>query len=511
MRGVRPRGTAMIAAVAIEPAGGPCIVDQGPPKNDAARKAAREQTAEARAPTEIEGVVRQVLHGPKGEVRGVLLEDGHSGRFPPSVADRLAPLLQVGTRLLLRGESRSGAHATVVAVREIGTSPDDLRRSIMPAEGAVLSWVHFGDLHLTAAGEQNHRDFLALIDIANRHLAARVNFAVLPGDNAENGTATQLRLVRAAIDRLQIPLHILPGDHDYQPRSLEAFHAVLGIDPLPKALVAAGHRCLFLDIVSAGAGGADFRLHDAQLDWLQRELKDADHAGQRSVIFMHAYPADLRFGAEKLTALLARHRVACVDMGHTHYNELANDGHTIFAATRSTGQIEEGPVGFAVAAVDGGVVSWRFQPLTGPWPLVLITNPADHRLITDPAALGQVVAYELRIQAKIWSSADVRRATCQINDSTPIPLVPAPEDNTRWRVRDNVRHLADGLHRLTVRAEDGTGSVGEETITILVNRTQHYQPPPRHADGSDKDTVGAWPEKGIFGSQLGPNRNGRKW
>ena len=44
--------------------------------------------------------------------------------------------------------------------------------------------------------------------------------------------------------------------------------------------------------------------------------------------------------------------VALVDMGHTHYNELANDGRTIFAATRSTGQIEEGPVGYSIATID---------------------------------------------------------------------------------------------------------------------------------------------------------------
>jgi Icc protein len=29
--------------------------------------------------------------------------------------------------------------------------------------------------------------------------------------------------------------------------------------------------------------------------------------------------------------------------------------------------------------------------------------------------------------------------------------------------------------------------------------------------GSDADTIGAWPEKHIPGTQLGPNRNGRKW
>ncbi len=35
-------------------------------------------------------------------------------------------------------------------------------------------------------------------------------------------------------------------------------------------------------------------------------------------------------------------------------------------------------------------------------------------------------------------------------------------------------------------------------------------PPSRRADGSDRDRVGAWPEKGILDTQLGSNRSGRK-
>jgi 3',5'-cyclic-AMP phosphodiesterase len=38
-----------------------------------------------------------------------------------------------------------------------------------------------------------------------------------------------------------------------------------------------------------------------------------------------------------------------------------------------------------------------------------------------------------------------------------------------------------------------------------------WSPPARYADGSDADRIGARPEKGILGTQLGPNRNGRKW
>ncbi len=279
----------------------------------------------------------------------------------------------------------------------------------MPDTDTVLSWVHFGDLHITRAGEENHRDFLALIDKANHYFADRVSFALLPGDNADDGTEAQFRLVRDAIANLSVPLHILPGDHDFRARSLAPFYEILGAERLPKSIMVGGYCCLFLDIVSAGSGGPDFRLDDAQLDWITSELEQADKAGHRVLVFMHAYPADLRIGAQRLRSLLERYRVVCVDMGHTHYNEIANGGRTVFMATRSTGQIEEGPVGCSVAAVDGGVVSWRFAPLHENGPLVLITCPSDHRLIIDSDAPNQVVRGTLTVRAKVWTASEVHR------------------------------------------------------------------------------------------------------
>jgi 3',5'-cyclic-AMP phosphodiesterase len=375
----------------------------------------------------------------------------------------------------------------------------------MPQAESVMSWVHFGDLHLTREGEQNHRDFLALIDAANRHLAGRVNFAVLPGDNADDGTEAQFHLVCAAIERLAIPLHILPGDHDFHTRSLEAFYAVLAAARLPKAVVVAGHRCLFLDIVSAGSGGPDFRLDDAQLDWLQAELERADADGERPAVFMHAYPADLRAGAERLRSLLARYRVPCVDMGHTHYNELANDGRTIYAATRSTGQIEEGPVGFSLMAIDHGVVSWRFKTLRQVWPFVLITSPADMRLVIDPQARNQVPNGLFDVRAKAWSGKGITSAACRINDGPWYPMVSDPSDPSLWQC---ACPAPDVTFALIVRVEDASGDSDQETIRVAAG---HYDAPQRHGNGSDADAIGAWFEKGILGSQLGPNRNGRKW
>jgi Icc protein len=45
-----------------------------------------------------------------------------------------------------------------------------------------------------------------------------------------------------------------------------------------------------------------------------------------------------------------------------------------------------------------------------------------------------------------------------------------------------------------------------DTIEVAPYRTLESQP-----TGSDAGSVGAWPERHLFGTQLGPNRNGRKW
>jgi len=62
------------------------------------------------------------------------------------------------------------------------------------------------------------------------------------------------------------------------------------------------------------------------------------------------------------------------------------------------------------------------------------------------------------------------------------------------------------LVTLTVRAMDATGRPGQHTLRVA---TPSYVPPARVRNGSDTASVGAWPENGIFGTQLGPNRNGK--
>ncbi|MDB5518287.1 MAG: metallophosphoesterase [Tardiphaga sp.] len=60
--------------------------------------------------------------------------------------------------------------------------------------------------------------------------------------------------------------------------------------------------------------------------------------------------------------------------------------------------------------------------------------------------------------------------------------------------------------RLSVRVTDQQGNQDTDTIDIAPFMRAVGKP-----TGSDVRSIGAWPERHILGTQLGPNRNGRKW
>ena len=59
--------------------------------------------------------------------------------------------------------------------------------------------------------------------------------------------------------------------------------------------------------------------------------------------------------------------------------------------------------------------------------------------------------------------------------------------------------------RLEVCVTDTDGASASDIIEFGNDRAR------RASTGSDSGTIGAWPERHLFGTQLGPNRNGRKW
>jgi 3',5'-cyclic-AMP phosphodiesterase len=370
---------------------------------------------------------------------------------------------------------------------------------------ALVSWVHFGDLHITSATEENYQDFLELIDHANGHLRDRVDFAVLPGDNTDDGAEAQCQLLQSALASLQIPVHAIAGDHDAKPGSLDNFRRYLEREP-HRSFQLGNYHFVFLNAVDNRTMGK-FGLGQAQLDWLTHELNQATSEGLRPVFFLHTYPSELIDGGDAVRALLRQHRVLFVDMGHTHYNELSNDGTTIYAATRSTGQIEEGPPGFSIATVDHDVISWKFKEL-GPWPFVMITSPADKNLITDPSKPDQVVHDVVKVRARVWDEGGVRLVVASINDN-PSKAMYQSNRGPYWSFLWNSARVCDGEHVITVCAVNYQDQIAEDRITVLVNQSGAYDPPLRNPRDED-NAIGAYPNKKILGTRLGPNKKGTK-
>lgn len=363
-----------------------------------------------------------------------------------------------------------------------------------------MIFAHIGDLHINKAKEQNYKDFLSIVAQLEIECSNNLDFVFLPGDIADHGEPEQYKMVSTALKMLSIPVHIIAGDHDMEQGSLDGFYKMLAAEHLPKSILIKNNRCIFLDVNGSGNGRPDFRLGNEQLSWLEIELSIAKENKEAICIFMHTYPFDLVEPTEKvvLNKLIAEHDVVLVDMGHTHYNELANDGHTIFSAVRSTGQIEEGPVGYSFISIDNGFVSWRFKQMEDPFPFVMITSPADYRLMRN----DKYVEGNVEIRAVIFNTKNIKTVNCYVKDRDAITM--SRNDKNSWSAIINFP--SKELTEITVQAIDENGWPGQHTIHVA---SSSYKRKKVIQSGSDAASIGAWPENGIFGTQLGPNRNAK--
>ncbi len=353
----------------------------------------------------------------------------------------------------------------------------------------VVSWVHFGDLHITTADQQNYKDLQTIIANTNQYLKNGVNFAVLPGDNANDDTEAEYQLIKQATDQLQVPLYAVPGDHDHK-SGLANYNKYL--EPTDYySFSAGGYHFAFLDVMSG--------ISADEKTWLTSDLDAAAAAGLKNVLVMHSFTV-----ASQLQDLIQKDGVMLVDSGHTHYNDVANDGHTIYAAGRNTGQVTEGPVGFTMLTLDNGVVSWKFKPL-GSWPFVMITSPSDKQLMINGS---QVVHGTTDIRAKIWDDKGVASATYQIDGGTAAPMQQIGTTQM-WSVPFDSTKVSEGDHKITVNVQGAGGNTSEDTITVTVNQSGTVQLPQRSFGPSGND-IGAYTEKGLLGNQTAGGPGGGK-
>ncbi len=119
IRGVRPRGAHLLAAVAVIAQDATRIVDHGPDHDREHPKVEKKKMLAA-------GTVRLSLFGPKGELRGALLRDGTAVRIGPKEAREVAKLLAPGATVAASGEGVETKHGRALHAKEIGSAVDAL-------------------------------------------------------------------------------------------------------------------------------------------------------------------------------------------------------------------------------------------------------------------------------------------------------------------------------------------------------------------------------------------------
>ncbi|KWV57623.1 hypothetical protein AS156_38585 [Bradyrhizobium macuxiense] len=122
VRGLKALSVPLVAAVSItNDRSGQTVTDNGPgfgpgPKGP----------REAGQPMTVQGRVQMALHGPRGDVNGVLIEDGTILRLPPPEAERFVALLAPGQAVTAQGDAITTPMGRVLDVQSIGPSPTQL-------------------------------------------------------------------------------------------------------------------------------------------------------------------------------------------------------------------------------------------------------------------------------------------------------------------------------------------------------------------------------------------------
>lgn len=250
----------------------------------------------------------------------------------------------------------------------------------MTADGPTLL-AQLTDLHIQVGpGDGAAARATAAAVSAVRALSPVPHAVLVTGDVTESGAAAEYARARELLAPLELPVHVLPGNHD----DPDALAAHLGWDGPNGYVVRTGAiRVIALDTTRPGAD--DGQLSTERLEWLEAEL--ATHL-EPTVIAMHHPPIltgiesldRLGIRAEERTALrsilAASPHVVRVVAGHVHraaFGTLGSCGvitapAAFLEARLEIGgtilDLEEASPGFALHVVLGDACTTHVQTVT---------------------------------------------------------------------------------------------------------------------------------------------------
>src|SRR5438132_6753494 len=274
----------------------------------------------------------------------------------------------------------------------------------MNAKPVTFVWP--GDLHLESPDRPNYEAALWMADEVNELIGP--DFVQFAGDNVQHARDDEWKLFQNVTSQLKMPFYALVGDHDaHHDLGCRAYQARLG--PTYHAFGLNGYRFICLNTMQFRPLG----LSDEQVIWFRYEVDAALARGERIVVFQHHYPFQIWEdfagpGIEAWRDVIQTRPITALFAGHTHYGQMANDGRNVYLATRSIGDPEGGPAGYAVVHLDGDEIATAYRSMEDRGTIVLITHPRRMILATKPA---HIVTGPKEGRVRAWSRA--RTATAR--------------------------------------------------------------------------------------------------
>jgi len=204
-------------------------------------------------------------------------------------------------------------------------------------KGGRMLIAQISDCHLSAPDTlaYGHVDAGAALArvVAHVNAGTRPDMAMISGDLTNDGSVAEMRHAKSALDRLQCPYRVLPGNHDLRASMRTVFGAEYCPAPAGNFLnftVELGDlRLIALDSILEGAPGGAFC--DTRADWLADAL--GGNMTTPTLVFLHHPPLPLGVPETDEDGFLEVEKIANIV---THYPNIARicSGH-IHLATQT--------------------------------------------------------------------------------------------------------------------------------------------------------------------------------
>jgi 3',5'-cyclic-AMP phosphodiesterase len=335
----------------------------------------------------------------------------------------------------------------------------------MNAKPVTFVWP--GDLHLESEDRLNYKTALWMADEVNE--IVRPDFVQLAGDNVQHAKASEWALLKNVTSKLNMPFHALVGDHDaHHDPGCRAYQAQLGATY--HAFTVGRYRFICLNTMQYRPLG----LSDEQVIWFRYEIDAALAREERVVVFQHHYPFQVWEdfagpGIDEWRNVMQTRPITALFAGHTHYGQMANDGRNIYLATRSIGDPEGGPAGYAIVHLDGEEVATTYRSVKARGPIALITHPRRVILATKPA---HIVTGPAEGQARAWSKLKITSAQFRINEEAWKDM--RKTGDMTWSFPIPGDALSKGEHTAEVRLIDEEKSEGTDRIVFACDLSGRY-------------------------------------